>query len=193
MDVKHMPPGVEGFRYILVTVCAITRYMVAIPLKRADAKSIAEGILKIKFQFGLPSLLVSDLGAENCNQLTAYLCDALGIKHTAVSPFNHQALRAERAIQTLSNYLKSNLTERGRDWPIYIAPTVYAYNTQTHMTTKESPYYLLFARYPNTLPSINYQPISDIKTSYREYAQYLRDRLECIGQEIIKLETKNQL
>jgi hypothetical protein len=29
--VKHMPPGIEGYRYILVATCSIARYMVAIP------------------------------------------------------------------------------------------------------------------------------------------------------------------
>jgi hypothetical protein len=49
------------------------------------------------------------------------------------------------------------------------------------------------ARYPNTMPYLNYQSISDSKTSYREYAQFLKDRLECVGQEVIRIETKNQL
>jgi hypothetical protein len=193
LDIKHMMPGMQGYRYILVGTCSITRYMIAIPLKKADSKAVAEGLLKIIFTYGPPRKIKTDLGPEMCNELTAFLTDALKIKIYAVSPFNHQGLRAERAIQTLANYLKSNLTEKGRDWPLYVSAAAYAYNTQPTMATKYSPFYLMFLRSPETMPNLQFRPVEEMKSTYQEYVEFLKVRLNAVGQEILKLEAKRQV
>ena len=68
MDIKHLYPSSDNFSYLLVCVCAQTRYVVAIPLRRTDAVSVAEAILqKIVFIYGVPKAIVSDEGKSFAN------------------------------------------------------------------------------------------------------------------------------
>jgi len=44
IDIKHMYPSAYGFKYLLVCVCEITRYLINIPLKVYDAATVADAL-----------------------------------------------------------------------------------------------------------------------------------------------------
>ena len=51
-DIKYMPKGIYGYEFLLVVVCEITGFIVAIPLVKHDAISIAHALLdKSSFSF----------------------------------------------------------------------------------------------------------------------------------------------
>ncbi len=51
-----------GFRYILTVMCLVTRYPFAIPLKRIDARTVAEGLMEVFSCTGIPVELLHDQG-----------------------------------------------------------------------------------------------------------------------------------
>ncbi|XP_070573181.1 uncharacterized protein [Ptychodera flava] len=68
-----------------------------------------------------------------------------------------------------------------KDWKSYVGPLVHAYNCTTNDSTGYAPYYLMFGRHPR-LPIDVYlglEPEGDLPNTYGEYAQDLRDRLDC--------------
>ena len=42
MDIKHMPPSKDNFSYILVMLCEVSNFIVAMPIKTATAPEICE-------------------------------------------------------------------------------------------------------------------------------------------------------
>ena len=44
-DIKYMPKGIYDYEFLLITVCEITGFVVAIPLIKHDAISIAHALL----------------------------------------------------------------------------------------------------------------------------------------------------
>ena len=52
-DIKFIPRGIYGYEFLLVVVCEMTGFIVAIPLVTHDAISIAHALLdKVVFLFG---------------------------------------------------------------------------------------------------------------------------------------------
>ena len=60
VDVKHVFPSHDNYRFLLVTVCAHTRCVIAIPLKHED--SVSEALLqRVLFTFGPPKSIYMDM------------------------------------------------------------------------------------------------------------------------------------
>ena len=118
--------------------------MVAIDNKEAEtvAKHIFERWI---CRFGTPLEFVSDNGREFCNQFTKELFKLLQIKHTTTSPYWPQCnSQAEVANKTIQKYLASFVDKTTLDWPLYMAPLTFAYNTSLHRTIKSTPFFLTY-------------------------------------------------
>lgn len=60
------------------------------PLKRVDAKSVAEGMLDIFARTGLPTEILTDQGSVFVGRFMKEMCELLGIKHIHTSPYHPQ-------------------------------------------------------------------------------------------------------
>ena len=58
-----------GYMYILTMMCMGTRYPYAIPLKKIDARTVAEGILEVIQHMGIPKELLTDQGSVFTSRL----------------------------------------------------------------------------------------------------------------------------
>ena len=45
MDIKHMPPVKDKFQYILVILCEVSNFIVAVPIKTATAPGICNALI----------------------------------------------------------------------------------------------------------------------------------------------------
>ena len=89
----------SGFRYILTVMCLGTRYPYAIPLKKVDAITVAEGIMEVVAHTGIPMELFSDQGSVFIAKVNSEHCHLLNIeklKTTAYHPQTNGVL--ERAL-----------------------------------------------------------------------------------------------
>ena len=101
-DIKQMPVN-KGYSHILVLLCEVTNYMVALLLMSTRTPHILDAFQKgYLAYFGPPTHIV-------CDQDPAFVTQ-LNIKIILVSPTNHQSLQAEHGIKSLSGLLVKHLS-----------------------------------------------------------------------------------
>ena len=71
MDIKHMPTSKDEFNYILVILCEVSNFIVAVPMKTATAPEICNAIMDIFIGcFGTPIRIVCDQDPAFMSHLT---------------------------------------------------------------------------------------------------------------------------
>ena len=88
--VGPIPRTRSGFKYVLTCMCYASKYPEAIPLKRVDAQSVAEGMVEVYSRTGLPTEL-TDQGTVFMSALHKQLCDILEIKRNRTSPYHPES------------------------------------------------------------------------------------------------------
>ena len=102
MDIKQMPVN-KGYSHILVLLCEVTNYMVALPLMSAGTPHILDAFQRgYLAYFGPPTHIVCDQDPAFTSSLMEAFVTQLNIKVSLVSPTNHQSLQAEHGIKSLS-------------------------------------------------------------------------------------------
>ena len=144
----------EGKKYVLCITDAFTKYAEMIAVDNKEAPTVAKASFeRWVCRFGTPLEFVSDNGREFYNKFTKELFTLLQIKHTTTTPYWPQCnSQAEVANKTIQKYLASFVDETTLDWPLYMAPMAFAYNTSLHRTIKATPFFLTFGvepRYPS--------------------------------------------
>ncbi len=192
LDIKSLFPSTDNFTHLLVCVCAQTRYVIAVPLRRTDAISVAEAIVqRIVFTFGVPKRIVTDEGKSFANAVLGHILRTLQIDPKFISPHNHGSLMAERSIQSISRLLTNHLSDHGRSWPLYIQAVCFAHNTFVHSLLGYSPFELAFGRKPPDVLNVTLTP-GDVPVTYQDYVQRLQDKFNRIGKVFLDMQTHNQ-
>ena len=154
----------QGKNYILCMTDAFTKYAEVCAIPNKEAPTVARAIFERWIcRFGCPLEFTSDNGKEFCNELTKELFKLLNIKHSHTTPYHPQCnAQAEVQNKVIQKYLGSFVDKTTLDWPLYIAPMAFAYNTALHRSIKAMPFFLTFGIEPR-LPSF---PNPDIKRYY---------------------------
>ena len=119
MDIKHMPPSKDKFNYILVLLCEVSNFIVALPMKTPTAPEICNALMENFIgYFGTPIRIVCDQDPAFMSHLTQWFLKSYGIHVTTASPTNHQSLMAEHGIKGLAIIFLKNLTGLGDNWPL---------------------------------------------------------------------------
>ena len=110
MDIKQMPVN-KGYSHILVLLCEVTNYMVALPLMSTRTPHILDAFQREYLAyFGPPTHIVCDQDPAFTSSLMEAFVTQLNIKVILVSPTNHQSLQAEHGIKSLSGLLVKHLS-----------------------------------------------------------------------------------
>ncbi|VDP49017.1 unnamed protein product [Heligmosomoides polygyrus] len=73
----------------------------------------------------------------------------LRINHYFTTPYHHEGNGpCERVFATFQEVLRTYIREDQSDWDLYLPSCTFAYNTSTHSSTNESPFFLVFGRDP---------------------------------------------
>ena len=188
-----MPKGIYGYEFLLVVVCEITGFIVAIPLVKHDAISIAHALLdKVVFLFGPPKTLIVDEYRALSSKVMHFILDALKVNIKIVSSHNHGSLKTERYIQTINNLITRQLTGKGNEWPLFVMSTCYAMNTFVSPITGFSPYELVFLKKPPDLLNLYFEPLETVAKDFREYCIKMRARLEEISTVVMEMKALQQ-
>ena len=111
MDIKQMPIN-RGFSHILVLLCEVSNYMVALPLPSTRTQIILEAFQRgYLAYFGPPTHIICDQDPAFTSSLMEAFVTQLNIKMILVSPTNHKSLQAEHGIKSLSGLLVKHLSE----------------------------------------------------------------------------------
>ena len=145
--VGPLPRTKRGKKYIIVAMDYLTKW----PEARAVSEATADATSKFLYeqiicQHGCPQIILSDRGTHFNNNLIKGLMEKFKINHLLSTPYHPQTNGlVERFNRTLCESL-AKLSLKNNDWDLYIAPTLFAYRTTKHSTTKIEPFFLVYGR-----------------------------------------------
>ncbi|XP_078518311.1 protein NYNRIN-like [Lissotriton helveticus] len=150
LDFIHMD-RCNNLKYVLVVVCAFSRWIEAYPLKDNTALSTAKILLKEYFpRYGMPRIVWSDNGSEFVGKVMQSVCAGLGIRqkfHSANHP--QSAGLVEGYNGTLKLKLAKIQASTGLSWPDALPLALLSTRATVHSRVGLSPYEIVFGRPAN--------------------------------------------
>ena len=86
--VGPLPRSRSGCHYILVICDYATQYLEAIPLQSIDAEHIAEELIKVFAQVGIPQEILTDQGSNFTSKLLSEFYRLLKVQAVRTSPYH---------------------------------------------------------------------------------------------------------
>ena len=201
MEIKHTPAN-HGYLYILMLLCKVSNYMVALPLHSTKTPHILQAFQKgYVAYFGPPThthiVCSQDLAFKS--SLMEAFTEQLDIKMIMVSPTNHKSLLAEHGIKSLSNLLEKHLAEVW-SWPDCLPCVMLCYNSYSApIWINMSPYELVFGHRATISQDLEIRPNVVVSGTFTDYYErlkknlkYMRDRLQKFRSERTDLMNKNK-
>ena len=146
-----MPVSTRGNCYALTAVCMLTSFAFCVPLPNKEAETVCSAYLNnIAHLFGHPLKILTDNGTEFKNQHFLNITKQHGIQHV-FAPAYHPSSNGK--IENLHYFLKACMTKYVQgysDWDDTVSAACSAYNYFPQEGTKETPFFLMFARDPWT-------------------------------------------
>lgn len=140
-------PSEEGYKYIFVATCDLTKFSVAIPTMDHTAATTASVLLEhIILKYGFPSVISHDQGSEFINEIFKKLNDDLKIKQISTTPYHPSSNIVERQNRTTNQYLRSYIDKKPQIWAKLLPYATFAYNITVHTNTGYAPFHLLYGR-----------------------------------------------
>ena len=159
--------------YVLVCVDAYSRYIVAVPLRNKQAKTVATKFYNhVIAVFGSVQLLHSDRGGEICSNNMTELTTLYGIQQTKSSGFHrHSSGLAESDVKCIVAALNTLCAKNPTTWDSYLPSLLWALNSSPVSFTGNLPYLLLFGRLPYSSHDSITQPTDDKINIHSEFLQ----------------------
>ena len=185
MDMKEMPPS-NGYTHILVILCEVSNFMVALPLHSTRTQTILDAFQKgYLAYFGPPTHIMCDQDTSFSSSLMEAFTEKLNIRMIMVSTTNHKSLLAEHGIKSLSNLLVKHLSGLW-SWYNCLPYAMLCYNSySTPNLDTYSPYELVFGHKMRLNPKLELEPQAVVTGHFHTYYEklkkslsYMRDRLQ---------------
>ena len=149
VDIKYMPEGFDGFKFIVLATCEQTNLLFAIPTKERMGRAVSDTLIHRIFTItGPPQFLSVDKDRALTGEVITTLLKSMNYTMQIISPWNHGSSKAERQIQTIGNMIKKQLIGQGTTWPLYASLGF-------------TPFELVFARKPHDLSSVQFKPLAE--------------------------------
>lgn len=181
--VGPLRPSHRGNVYLLTVKDTFSRWLEAIPVKRANASTVVDVLEREIFaRYGIPETIHSDRGSHFVNSLLREVADVFSIRLTMTPAYNPKSNPVERSHRDLGEILRA-LLETGdqESWEKVLPQALFAMRTAVCTATGMAPYRALFGRdAAQPLDLIFGQPPTVAKGNlpHHEYAQQLRQRID---------------
>ena len=141
----------NGFKYCLVIIDVLTRYLICEPLKTKSALEVAQVFFNsVICKQGVPKTVVTDNGKEFVNQIFEEVAKLLNMKHLKTTAYHPQANGIiERANGTVVNILRTLVQDNTSIWDTMLPIAAFAYNTGYNRSVRDCPFYLMYLRDPS--------------------------------------------
>ncbi|KAI5090383.1 hypothetical protein C0J45_19244, partial [Silurus meridionalis] len=137
----------SGNQYICVIIDYLTKWPQAYPLRSKSAEEVTNCIIKFFNQFEAPKRILTDQGREFVNQINQNVSKILGIKRSLCSPYHPQTNGlVERMNGTIQRALCKLVSKKPKQWDEHLDAVRFGLRTKKQMTTKFSPFYMMFGR-----------------------------------------------
>uniref|UniRef100_A0A9J8BA27 Integrase catalytic domain-containing protein n=1 Tax=Cyprinus carpio carpio TaxID=630221 RepID=A0A9J8BA27_CYPCA len=178
-------------QYILVIIDYCVKWTQAYPLKSKSTAEVTQCILKFVYQFEVPKQILTDQGREFVNTINTEVCKKLGIKRSLCAPYHPQTTGlVERLNGTIQRVFVKLVEDKPSTWDQYLDAAMFGMRTKKQLTTKFSPFFLMFereARFPSEVPE-HYQVDGSFENDYSEEGVAINIKSH---EEIMELVEKN--
>ncbi|PIC44089.1 hypothetical protein B9Z55_004579 [Caenorhabditis nigoni] len=137
-------------KYILNIICWFSKFVISVPLPDARSDTVARALLtECVLRYGAMTELVSDNATTFTSNAFGEFCELLKIQHHKAIPYHSKGNGAtERSFRTFHQLTSKYVNKTHTDWDIILPALVFCYNTTTHDTTGETPFFLMHGRDP---------------------------------------------
>ena len=190
MDIKQMPAN-KGYSHILVLLCEVTNYMVALPLMSTRTPHILDAFQRgYLAYFGPPSHIICDQDPAFTSSLMEAFVTQLNIKIVLVSPTNHQSLQAEHGIKSLSGLLVKHLSTVW-SWHSVLPYSMLCYNGYSSPNLNGySPYELVFGHKMTLSHELEIKVDTVVSGTFKDYYEKLKKNLQYMGERLQKFRSQ---
>ncbi|PIO70756.1 integrase core domain protein [Teladorsagia circumcincta] len=140
----------SGNRYIMAMVDHFSKYVIAVALPDCSSATIARALMNdCILKYGVMTELVSDNASYFRSETLLELGKLLRVHRYFCTPYHHEGNGAcERVFATFQLMLRSYIDTAQSDWDMFVPACAFMYNTSTHSSTHNTPFFLLFGRDP---------------------------------------------
>jgi hypothetical protein len=131
-----------GFEYILVMVANVSKWVEAIPCRKASTEESITMIKNVIFpHFGTPRILISDGGTHFTGKNFKKCLSKLGIEHRVSTTYHPQTNgQAKTSNRQLKSVLNKTIEKGGKDWSKKLDRALWAYQTAFKTPIGMTPY-----------------------------------------------------
>lgn len=138
MNMGYLEQYNKPYKYILVAVDALSRFLRAVPLKTLKAVEMKSALAKI-FRHNQPRNLFSDMGGEYKNHVVQSFLKGKGINYYYATNTSTKAFLAERKIRDMRAKIQKTLTHStSRKWHNILPEIVDSLNKTYNRSIKAS-------------------------------------------------------
>uniref|UniRef100_A0A2N9F1C8 Uncharacterized protein n=1 Tax=Fagus sylvatica TaxID=28930 RepID=A0A2N9F1C8_FAGSY len=132
-------PASGGCIWILVATEYFTKWVEAIPLRKATGAAVANFIREhIITRFGIPYKLITDNGTPFINKDVREMLEHYRVKHRRSTPYYPQGNgQAEATNRMLLRILSKMVFDYGNDWKAHLADVLWAYRSSPKTATAQ--------------------------------------------------------
>ena len=190
MDIKQMPAN-KGYTHILVLLCEVTNYMVALPLMSTRTPHILDAFQRgYLAYFGPPTHIICDQDPAFTSSLMEAFVTQLNIKIVLVSPTNHQSLQAEHGIKSLSGLLVKHLSTVW-SWHSVLPYSMLCYNGYSSPNLNGySPYELVFGHKMTLSHELEIKVDTVVSGTFKDYYEKLKKNLQYMEERLQKFRSQ---
>ena len=188
VDIKQMPAN-KGYSHILVLLCEVTNYMVALPLMSTRTPHILDAFQRgYLAYFGPPTHIICDQDPAFTSSLMEAFVTQLNIKIVLVSPTNHQSLQAEHGIKSLSGLLVKHLSIVW-SWHSVLPYSMLCYNGYSSPNLNGySPYELVFGHKMTLSHELEIKVDTVVSGTFKDYYEKLKEKSAIHGRKIAEIQ-----
>uniref|UniRef100_A0A2N9GBJ4 Integrase catalytic domain-containing protein n=1 Tax=Fagus sylvatica TaxID=28930 RepID=A0A2N9GBJ4_FAGSY len=139
-------PASGGYIWILVATEYFTKWVEAIPLRKATGAAVANFIREhIITRFGILYKLITDNGTPFINKDVREVLEHYRVKHRRSTPYYPQGNgQAEATNRMLLRILSKMVFNYGNDWKAHLADVLWAYRSSPKTATGFTPFSLVY-------------------------------------------------
>jgi transposase InsO family protein len=137
-----------GYEYILVMVDYVSKWVEAMPCRRASTEESITMIKNVIFpRFGTPRILISDGGTHFTRKNFKKFLSNLGIEHRVSRAYHPQTKeQAETSNRQLKSILNKSIEKGGKDWSKKLDGALWAYRTAFKTLIGMTPYQFIYGK-----------------------------------------------
>lgn len=170
-----LPETNNKMRYILMTICSFSKWLIASPMSDQTAASVCDAFLRdVICQHGTPEEVTTDNGRQLVGKTFDGITKMFGFRHTTTSSYRPQANgQIELENKTLASILACYVNKQGSNWQDYLPLAVFCYNSSVHATTKITPFEVLRLRRASLPTDVRLQTLA--QSIYKTPDAYVAD------------------